>query len=124
MRALKDLSTDEACDVLCEIAPEIQSIVEDESLMETIGKPIDAGNLTVAGARMTATGRVVSMIPLLLKTHRNALYGILAAISGEPKENIASQSIGETMQMARDAMNDELLMGFFTLSGRGGKTGS
>lgn len=124
MRALKDLSTDEACDVLCEIAPAIQSIVEDESLTETIGKPIDVANLTVAGARMAATGRVVAMIPLLLKTHRNALYGILAAISGESAESIAAKSVGETMQMVKDAMKDEILTGFFTLSGHGGKTGS
>ena len=59
MRKLSDLGTDECMDVLCTIAPSIQTIVDDKDIMNTLGKAIDKNGMTAAGVLMAAASKLV-----------------------------------------------------------------
>ena len=46
---LSQFTTDQALDVLCEIAPHVSSIAKDQDLMDTIGKAVKRDGVTRAG---------------------------------------------------------------------------
>lgn len=116
MRKLSDLSTDECCEVLCEIAQPVQNIVDDEALMKTIGKGMEKSKkkeLTFVGTVMAASSRIVSALPVLLKEHRNDVYAIISAIGGMSVDEVAAQNILTTMQQAKEIIMDKQLIDFF-----------
>lgn len=120
MRKLSDLGTDECMDVLCAIAPSIQEIVNDNDIMNALGKAIDKNGLTTAGVFMAATSKLVGAVPILFKTHREDVYNILSSVGGVTVEDIKAQNMLDTMQQTKEILQDKPLMDFFGLSKRGG----
>lgn len=119
MRVLSDLGTDECLDVLCEITPSIQSIVNDKSVMEAVGKSIDKEGLTATGMIMAAANKVASAVPLLLKEHRGDVYNIIASIGGLDVADVQCQNILETMRQVKNLLQDKPLLDFFGWSKHG-----
>lgn len=116
MRKLSELSTEECCEVLCEIAQPVQNIVDDEALMKTIGKGMETSKkkeLTFVGTVMAAFSRIVSALPVLLKEHRNDIYAIVSSIGGMSMDEVAAQNILTTMQQVREILTDKQLIDFF-----------
>lgn len=116
MRKLSELSTEECCEVLCEIAQPVQNIVDDEALMKTIGKGMETSKkkeLTFVGTVMAASSRIVSALPVLLKEHRNDVYIIISTIGGTSVDEVAAQNILTTMQQVREILTDKQLIDFF-----------
>lgn len=120
MRKLSDLGTDECMDVLCAIAPSIQGIVDDNDIMNALGKAIDKNGLTTAGVFMAATSKLVGAVPMLFKTHREDVYNILSIVGGVTVEDIKAQNMLDTMQQTKEILQDKPLLDFFGLSKRGG----
>lgn len=120
MRKLSDLGTDECMDVLCTIAPNIQSIVDDKDIMNALGKSINKDGLTNVGVLMTAASKLVSAVPMLLKAHREDVYSILSSVGGVTVEDIKAQNMLDTMQQTKEILQDKPLLDFFGLSKRGG----
>ena len=120
MRKLSDLGTDECMDVLCAIAPSIQEIVDDNDIMNALGKAIDKNGLTTAGVYMAATSKLVGAVPMLFKTHRADVYNILSSVGGVTVEDIKAQNMLDTMQQTKEILQDKPLLDFFGLSKRGG----
>lgn len=120
MRKLSDLGTDECMDVLCAIAPSIQEIVDDNDIMNALGKAIDKNGLTTAGVFMAATSKLVGAVPMLFKTHREDVYNILSSVGGVTVEDIKAQNMLDTMQQTKEILQDKPLLDFFGLSKRGG----
>ena len=120
MRKLSDLGTDECMDVLCAIAPSIQEIVDDNDIMNALGKAIDKNGLTTAGVFMAATSKLVGAVPMLFKTHREDVYNILSRVGGVTVEDIKAQNMLDTMQQTKEILQDKPLLDFFGLSKRGG----
>ena len=120
MRKLSDLGTDECMDVLCAIAPSIQEIVDDNDIMNALGKAIDKNGLTTAGVFMAATSKLVGAVPMLFKTHREDVYNILSIVGGVTVEDIKAQNMLDTMQQTKEILQDKPLLDFFGLSKRGG----
>lgn len=123
MRKLSDLGTDECMDVLCEIAPCMQRIVDDKELMDALGKAIKREGLTAVGVIMAAASRIVGALPLLLKTHREDVYGILSAVGGVPTEEVKAQNVLTTMQQLQEILRDKPLLDFFGSFRHGEKAG-
>lgn len=121
MRKLSDLTTDECLDVLCEITPHVASIVADEEIMAAIGKAAPKKDLTAAGTVMVATARVTKCIPLLVKTHRDDVYAILASVGGMTVEEIAKQNTIITLTQIRAVCKDKELLDFFKSWAHGDK---
>ena len=120
MRKLSDLGTDECMDVLCTIAPNIQTIVDDKDIMNALGKSINKDGLTNVGVLMTAASKLVSAVPMLLKAHREDVYSILSSVGGVTVEDIKAQNMLDTMQQTKEILQDKPLLDFFGLSKRGG----
>lgn len=113
--ALKDLSTNDAADVLVQISPLIGNITSDEKLMERIGKAYDnTEELTEVGRYAKAMSRVFDCIPVLLVDHRSDVFGIVAAVKRKEIEEVASQSIVQTISDLKEIVEDEDLRSFFS----------
>lgn len=120
---LSDLRTDRALDVLCELAPYIDRITNDQEVVSTIGKAVKPdAELNRYGSFMLIMGRLSEFVPLLLKTHRPDVYGILSVLNGKTVEEIAAQPVRETVKQLREAFQDEDLMAFFKPSARQGQS--
>lgn len=116
---LSDLSTDKALDVLCELTPYIKNITDDKSATASIGKVLDDGQgLNTYGRFMLLAGWVGDFIPILLKTHRSDVYGILSVMNERSVEEIASQKLIDTMTQVRELFRDEDFVSFFKSSAR------
>lgn len=120
---LSELSTDKALDALCELTPYIDNIANDAEVVSTIGKVVKPDTeLNRYGSSMLVMGRLSEFIPLLLKNHRDDLYGILSILNEKSKQEIAAQTVKETVGQLREAFQDEDLITFFKPSARQAQT--
>ena len=109
---ISELSTERAADVLCEITPFIANIVSDTDLLATLKEKVGSGasiaELYVMGAKKYAT-----IVPIVLKTHRDDVFGLLSALNETDVETVAKQNIIETMMQVREVAKDKALLDFF-----------
>ena len=111
---ISELSTDKAADVLCEVSTYALNIVTDEELRDSLTAQIDAEKPQTAGERYAVGAQKISQwVPILLKKHRDDVFGILAAINGTTIAAIKKQNIIKTMLQVREAVKDKDLMDFF-----------
>lgn len=111
---ISELSTDKAADVLCEVSTYALNIVTDDELRDSLKAQIDAEKPQTVGERYAiGAQRIGQWIPILLKKHRDDVFGILAAINGTTIAAIKKQNIIKTMLQVREAVRDKDLMDFF-----------
>lgn len=109
-----EISTDRAADVLCEVSVYALNILTDDELRESLKAQIDAEKPQTAGERYAiGAQRIGQWVPILLKKHRDDVFGILAAINGTTIAAIKKQNIIKTMLQVREAVKDKDLMDFF-----------
>lgn len=113
---ISEMSTDRVLDVLCEITPHVGAIVKDEDVMLAVGEAIDYKGMTKWGVVMAGLDRIAEVVPLLLRTHRDNVYGILSVLNEKTPADIAAQPIIDTMQQVKDIFRDEDLLSFFKSS--------
>lgn len=128
---LSELSTDKALDVLCELTPYVSSIMEDDDILSALGdfmgqsaeekKKAGANGAEENDASMSEKGirmfgGLVKNIPLLLKTHRHDMYGILSVLNEKSVAEIADLPFGETVWQIKDVFRDNELLDFFKSS--------
>lgn len=111
---LSDLSTEKAADVLCEISVYTLSILGDEKLRESLRNGIDkTGAETFAEKYAFATEKITALLPVLLKTHRDDLFGIIAAVNSISAYVVAKQNVMVTLNQIKEIMRDEEMISFF-----------
>ena len=111
---LSQFSTEQALDVLCEIAPYVTAIVADEELMANLGKAVKAEeNMTRAGVLMLGAERLSKIVPIVLKKRRAEVLGIVAAVNQMSVEEIEHQNALKTAGQIRDICKDKELLDFF-----------
>lgn len=129
---LSELSTDKALDVLCELTPYVSNIMEDDDILSALGdfmnrsadeKKVDANGAEENDASMSEKGirmfgGLVKNVPLLLKTHRHDMYGILSVLNEKSVAEIAGLPFGETVRQIKDVFRDNELLDFFKSSVR------
>lgn len=113
MRKLSELTTDECADVLCELTPYIVNIVSDQEIMDAVGKAVDKNTITQVGIMLLGAQKITTVIPLLLKTHRQDIYAILSIVGEKSVEEVATQNIMATMWQMKELLNDKELVSFF-----------
>lgn len=120
---LSELSTDRALDVLCELTPYVSNVASDEALVSAVGKVVKPKDETnVYGAGLMLMERMGEIVPLLLKTHRPDVYGILSALNEKSTVEIAGQPVCETVRQIKDVFRDSELLDFFKSSARQAQT--
>lgn len=113
---LSELTTEQAADVLCEITPFISNITGDKELLDELGNKFDTKGKSVAELYTFAAKKVAVLAPIILKTHRDDLFGILSVLNETDAEQIAKQNVLTTMTQIKDAISDKELLDFFGLS--------
>lgn len=107
------LTTDKALDVLCEITPYIANIATDDELMAVIGKAVKREGMTRAGVLLLGAEKLTKMVPVLLKTHRDDVYGVVAAVNGKTVDEIREQNFMKTTAQIVEVIKDKELLDFF-----------
>jgi hypothetical protein len=111
---LSDLSTEKAADVLCEISVYTLSILGDEKLRESLRNGIDkTGAETFAEKYAFAAEKITALLPVFLKTHRNDLFSIIAAVNSISADVVAKQNVMVTLNQFKEIMRDEEMISFF-----------
>ncbi len=114
---LSQLTTDGAADALCIIAPHIYNITSDSKVIESVSKKMNLdGTEKLYGKYVLLAGRIVEILPLLLKDHRDDVYGILSVLNQCTVKEVAAQNIMETIRQVREAVQDKELIDFFKSS--------
>lgn len=115
--ALKDYSTAQAADILIRLSPLMENIATDENIMGNIGKSMDTTGMTQVGRTIEAMRRTFTSIPVLLGTHKEDLFGIVAIVKGKTLDEVMEQPITVTMADIKEVITDEDLRDFFSAFG-------
>lgn len=114
---LSKFSTEKAVDILCELTPYIKEISTDKELSKILKDKIkNEKNMSQAEIIVFALNKVGDLIPVLLGTHKEAVFNILAILNEKTVTEIKEQSIIVTMGMIKEAIQDEDLISFFSSS--------
>ena len=111
---ISKLSTDEALDALCEITPYINDIVTDDALLDELKAKVKAtGNETKAEIMAMGAEKINKLVPIVLKGHKDDVYGILAVLNDTDVDAVGKQNVIKTMSQIRDLIKDKEFLDFF-----------
>ena len=110
---LSQLTTERAADVLCELTPYIANITGDKSLLDELANKFDSKGKSAAELYTFAAHKYATLVPILLKDHREDVFGVLSVLNETELDKIAKQNIMETMKQVRDVFQDKELLVFF-----------
>ena len=111
---LSELDTSRAADVLCEAGAYALNILTDEELAAELKSKIDSPDeLSRLELYTFGVQKVSTLLPIVLKKHRDDVFGILAAVNGCAVNYIASQNIMVTMQQVKELVSDKDMIDFF-----------
>lgn len=119
---LSELSTDQAADVLCELAPSLSEIIGDDEVISAFSAAMPKkekekkAEQDFFAAGMRFAGGISSVSSILIKKHRGGVYRILSVLSEKSVEEIAGQPVGETVKQIKNALQDADLLSFFKSS--------
>ena len=111
---LSELDTSRAADVLCEAGAYALNILTDEELATELKSKIDSsGELSRLELYTFGVQTISTLLPIILKKHRDDVFGILAAVNGCAVKDIAHQNIMVTMQQVKELASDKDMIDFF-----------
>lgn len=113
MRIFSEFGTDEALEVVLQIAPPITNLIEDEALVKEMQKTMPKGETTRIEMQRFALAKIVKMLNIALKQHRTDVYAILAPFNGMTVEEIGKQNFLITCKQVADLLNDKAFVDFF-----------
>lgn len=108
---LSDIKGDRLFDLMAEITEPLCEIASDDALMQGIGADSEQGE----GTRAYAIRKVRSIVPRLMKDHRQSLVRVLAALKGvTPCEYLEGLTLASLLEDVYDMLNDEDLPSFLS----------
>lgn len=110
---LSQLTTDQAADVLCQLTPYIANITGDKELLAELGKKFDSKGKSVADLYVFAAKKYAALAPILLKTHKADVFGVLSVLNETTSEAVGKQNVLATMLQIREVFKDKELLDFF-----------
>lgn len=112
---ISELTTDRAADVLCEVSIYALNILSDKELLASLRMQLEGtdGDRTKAELIAIASEKVAELVPLLLKKHKDDVFGIVAAVNGLTLEQVRQQKIIKTMTAIKEMAQDKDLIDFF-----------
>lgn len=116
---LNEMSTEIALDKICEITPYAIGIAEDKEFMKMFVKKAfvkeDAKPEVIREAAYKMTlEKVKKFVPIVLKKHREDVFGVLSVLNEKSIEDISKQPVRITIKECVDLFNDKELLDFFT----------
>lgn len=113
MRIFSEFSTDEALEVALQIAQPITNLIDDEAIVEEMQKTMPKGETTIIAMKRFGLAKIVKMLNIALKQHREDVYAILAPFNGLTVEEIGKQNFLITCKQVADLLNDKSFVDFF-----------
>lgn len=110
---LSQFTTAEMADVLCELAPLVANITGDKVLLDTLSAKVKTKGMSAVEVYTYGAKKYAQLVPIILKEHRNDVFGILAVLNKTTIETIAAQKITETLNQVKEAVQDKDLWDFF-----------
>lgn len=112
---ISELTTERAADVLCEVSIYALNILSDKELLASLRMQLEGtdGDRTKAEMIAIASEKVAELIPLILKKHKDDVFGIIAAVNGLTLEQVRQQKIIKTMTAIKEMARDKDLIDFF-----------
>ena len=112
---ISELTTERAADVLCEVSIYALNILSDKELIASLRMQLEGtdGDRTKAEMIAIASEKVAELVPLLLKKHKDDVFGIVAAVNGMTLEQVRQQKIIKTMNAIKEMAQDKDLIDFF-----------
>ena len=112
---ISELTTERAADVLCEVSIYALNILSDKELLASLRMQLEGteGGRTKAELIAIASEKIAELIPLLLKKHKDDVFGIVAAVNGLTLEQVRKQKIIATANAVREMAQDKDLIDFF-----------
>lgn len=111
---ISQMTTDQVLDLFCKITPCVANILADENLVGLISKAAKKEDITKAGMIAMGLEKVVALVPMLLKDHREDVYTIIAVVNEKEVEEIASQNALKTAKQIVEIFKDKELIDFFS----------
>lgn len=113
MRIFSELSTDEALETVLQIAQPITNLIDDEALVKEMQKTMPKGETTRIAMQRFGLAKIVKLLNIALKQHREDVYAILAPFNGLTVEEIGEQNFLITCKQVYDLLNDKGFVDFF-----------
>lgn len=113
MRIFSELSTDEALEVVLQIAQPITNLIDDEALVKEMQKTMPKGETTRIAMQRFGLAKIVKLLNIALKQHREDAYAILAPFNGLTVEETGKQNFLITCKQVADLLNDKGFVDFF-----------
>lgn len=110
---LSELSTEKALDVMCQATPYIANIVGDSDLLSSLKEKLGGEKKSIAELYTYGAQKIAQLIPILLKNHRDDVFGLLAVLNDMEPKDIAAQGFTRTLEQIRSAVQDKELIDFF-----------
>lgn len=110
---LSELSTEKALDVMCQATPYIANIVGDSDLLSSLKEKLGGEKKSIAELYTYGAQKIAQLIPILLKNHRDDVFGLLAVLNDMEPKDIAVQGFTRTLEQIRSAVQDKELIDFF-----------
>lgn len=111
---LSTMTTDQAADALLLIAPEIETLMNDDELISKFQNRKTSGDKTEAAKFGMAT--ILGIASYLLKVHRETTWNILGALNQKTPHQVGKQLLPVTIGQISETLNDKELLSFFTPS--------
>ena len=122
MRIFSELSTDEALETVLQIAQPITNLIDDEALVKEMQKAMPKGETTRIAMQRFGLAKIVKLLNIALKQHREDVYAILAPFNGLTVQEIGEQNFLITCKQVYALVNDKGFVDFFKSYLGGGQT--
>lgn len=113
MRIFSELSTDEALEVVLQIAQPITNLIDDEAFVKEMQKVMPKGETTRIAMQRFGLAKIVKLLNIALKQHREDVYAVLAPFNGLTVEEIGKQNFLITCKQVYALVNDKGFVDFF-----------
>ena len=110
---ISEMTNNEALDALLVITPCIDNIVGDEELLSELRHITNLKGKTTGEIYAIGAKRITTLLPILLKNHRNDVYGIIGALNNMTVAEVGKFNFVETVDMVKEIFADEVFADFF-----------
>ena len=111
---INELNGDQLAEALCLIAEPIERITQDEEVSKTLAQIAEKRKENMIFGKFVGYA-YARLIPLLLRTHKDSVFEILATLTGKPVETIHHQTGFITVLEMKKWLNEDVIR-FFTSS--------
>lgn len=108
---ISDMTNEQAADVMVRISAPLGNLCDDEQITDIIKRYGELEEMPI----VKAIGQFLPEIAACaFKKHKNDLFEIVGALTLQSREKAAKMKFIETLNVIKDALNDEELTSFFT----------